>query len=450
MRDPLVVRLSLCLVVVVALTTPSVSAQNPAGVSFTERNLATIPDDLKEPGPFHPGVSRPDHVSLSPGVSGFRFGQELFGSTVVFGAGGDGWSPVVSPDGSRVAYRAKRGKKELVVVGDQAGPPHDSVSLPVFSPDGSTVAYAATEGKRSFVMVGDRSGPDFDNVGRPVFSPDGRVVAYAAAEGKGAFVVLGDARGPEFADVSSPVFSPDGGRVAYVARREGKDAKAFVMVGDKEGPAFDKVGELTFRPDGVVAYTAGVGKAMSLVVGDERHPEFDFVAAPVFGRGTDSVAYAAARKTTSGCKWTIVLGGARQAEYEEVGPPVFAPDGRTLAYAAFSARSAGHGQQYFFVVGGEERRFKLKFGFPETPTPELLPRPFVAYGAADTQRSLVPSPDGTRWAYRADDRRSIVVGEKAGERFDEVGPPMFSPDGRRVGHMARKGRQIWWRVVDAS
>lgn len=67
------------------------------------------------------------------------------------------------------------------------------------------------------------------------------------------------------------------------------------------------------------------------------------------------------------------------------------------------------------------------------------------------------APDGRSVAYAVarGDKRWIVVGEKPfdpaqgrkGEEFDEVGPPVFSPGGTKVAFGARKGRELWWKVM---
>ena len=36
------------------------------------------------------------------------------------------------------------------------------------------------------------------------------------------------------------------------------------------------------------------------------------------------------------------------------------------------------------------------------------------------------------------------------EGFDVVGPPQFSPDGRRVAFSAVKGRELWWKVMEVK
>ena len=34
------------------------------------------------------------------------------------------------------------------------------------------------------------------------------------------------------------------------------------------------------------------------------------------------------------------------------------------------------------------------------------------------------------------------------EPFDEVGPPVFDPDSERIAFGARKGRQVFWKLLE--
>src|SRR5262249_6629811 len=62
---------------------------------------------------------------------------------------------VVSPDSQHVAYGARAGQKQFVVVDGQAGKPYQAlvVGMLRFSPDSRRLAYAAQDGRKSFVVV---------------------------------------------------------------------------------------------------------------------------------------------------------------------------------------------------------------------------------------------------------------------------------------------------------
>jgi len=44
----------------------------------------------------------------------------------------------------------------------------------------------------------------------------------------------------------------------------------------------------------------------------------------------------------------------------------------------------------------------------------------------------------------------VVVGDCIGDAFEQVGDPVFSPDGKKVAHGARKGRELWWKVMEVK
>lgn len=64
------------------------------------------------------------------------------------------------------------------------------------------------------------------------------------------------------------------------------------------------------------------------------------------------------------------------------------------------------------------------------------------------RRTLVASADLSRFAYvaRRPEGSVVVVDGKAGKPYGSVGPIVFSPDGRRYGHLAIE-KDLSWRVV---
>jgi hypothetical protein len=106
---------------------------------------------------------------------------------------------VLSPDGRRYAYHARReGKWFLVVDGEEKAELYELKEAPsfwefeywleaaVFSPDSRSFATRALKEKDKWaVAVDGKPGEEFDFVGRPTFSLDGTRVAYWANLGKG-------------------------------------------------------------------------------------------------------------------------------------------------------------------------------------------------------------------------------------------------------------------------
>ena len=58
-----------------------------------------------------------------------------------------------------------------------------------------------------------------------------------------------------------------------------------------------------------------------------------------------------------------------------------------------------------------------------------------------------PLPQQLAYAKRADGQWRLVVGGTESEPFDEVDKPQFRDDGKMVAFGARKGRELWWKVM---
>jgi Tol biopolymer transport system component len=165
---------------------------------------------------------------------------------------------VFSPDSKNLAYRAKKGKRQAVVLNGEEIALHDGIgenSL-TFSPDGYRFAYAAREGPKWFWVVDGKEDPKYDGFASSIsFSPDSKHYAYTAMirdDGiiKG-FVNFNGVEGFHYDGIGrlDPVFSLDSSYIAYVAvsppfsnnRKDGRShsehcKKAFLVINEKEGP----------------------------------------------------------------------------------------------------------------------------------------------------------------------------------------------------------------------
>ncbi len=254
--------------------------------------------------------------------------------------------PVHSPDGAKVAFRARIGRHWFVLCGDQLSEPFDIVGEPRFRPDGGLVAFTAARDNREFVVVGAERWPAFDHVAGTAFSPDGSKLAFAAVRGgrrtnQGIaggmwFVVVNREAGREFAYIEPPslVFSPDGKTLAYVASKKSLE-KQCVVVGDDVGEEFSTITNLTFDPRDQTpvycAYSYASSKSC-VVIGDISDETFDFVGTPAFDRCSGAVAYAA----LNGGRWFVVAAGKKtELDVDLVATPLtFSSDGRKIAFGA--------------------------------------------------------------------------------------------------------------------
>jgi len=131
--------------------------------------------------------------------------------------------PAITPDGSIVAYGAKRDGRWLLVVAGRESPLAGEPYSVFLSADGRSVGWvdldtAPDGGSKMRVVASGESGRPYRLIGKPVFGPRGSLAAYAADEGERRLVVIGTSEFETPHRVGDPVFSPDGRRVGYGAR----------------------------------------------------------------------------------------------------------------------------------------------------------------------------------------------------------------------------------------
>ena len=178
-------------------------------------------------------------------------------------------NPVVSPDGSSLAYIAGSDRGSYVVRRPMGkGKVHkDKVHASVgprllFSPDGKRLVYRATSKGGEFIVDNGKNGAYYKSVGLPTLSPDGKQLAFKAKGDEGWVLVLnGEEDSEGFA--KRIVFGPQSEQLAWVKR----SGKQYVVLDDEPGPAHSSASSLTFSAGGErLAYVADGGK----VVADAR------------------------------------------------------------------------------------------------------------------------------------------------------------------------------------
>jgi hypothetical protein len=458
--------------VALLLATLSVPVR-PQAVSFEERLLATVPKDLEE------------YTSRR-----FIIGSAIHGLYQLGRA--DRWQPVFSRDGRHVAYLARRDERAVVVVDGKEGPTFDAIYDFVFSADGSRFAYVGRNGKEldasRWTMVTDHQpGPEYDDVGIPVFSPDGARLLHTASrvvDGRTRALVVENGRVVGDYDWAGDIaFSPDGKTIAIASGRiVGDSLRCSMAVGTEVGPEFPWVGLPTWSTDGVhFAYVVRSG-ALQMRVMRDGAGVLDAVSVIAIrfmgGRVVANVGGPLATPARGFVEGTGIFGsrqvaaeGSASAEYDEVGLPAISADEKHLAFGARNMPKGMRNFQAFLVVDGQESKLNrgLTAGVITLPhVPSGIGNFYVTrvgdrhYAGIDRSRlflrfeslfrlavpPLAFSPDAQSIAYT--DWSQIHIGEQKSDRFDWAGPPVFSPDGKKVAFGARKGRELWWKVMEVK
>lgn len=91
---------------------------------------------------------------------------------------------VFSPDASRMAWRARKGRHWHMVCDGKESEPYDMVRRPFFSPDSQKTAYTAVKGDNMCVVVNGEKEKSYKAVGLPWFSSDSAHLAYKALDRK--------------------------------------------------------------------------------------------------------------------------------------------------------------------------------------------------------------------------------------------------------------------------
>jgi hypothetical protein len=268
-----------------------------------------------------------------------------------------------------------------------------------------------------------------------------------------------------FDSVGEVVITRDGNRLAYAVSKAGR---SYVVHAGTEGETFDEIlwGPRFSADDTHFAYIARLGRKACVVVNGRKHPEHDEVGCLIFGSDEGSVAYFA----RDGARFMIEERGKTIPVAHRVLAIAPRSESRVPSYLMLDPDQS----KTFLSVGGQVREtLGLARSLGSSPYSDA-----VAYASRDQGKEFVVFQDkkgeefdevsdpvvnkeGTTVSYWAveRDRLYLICGNGRGEAFDaKLNPrspamtgqgPIFSADGKRVAFGVRKGREVWWKVMEA-
>lgn len=166
------------------------------GIRGEQRILVVNNKETILPGGNIPGapVVRPDGKGAGIIVSsanGFFLYQTVTDSSSKDTVYEEATELAYSNDAGTYTFAARNGTNWFVVVNGVQGPLFDRVVSPIFSPDGRLLIYRARKDGKRFIVIADagngkivRQQPAYEQVFQPVFTADGKSIAYGVKEGQ--------------------------------------------------------------------------------------------------------------------------------------------------------------------------------------------------------------------------------------------------------------------------
>ena len=384
--------------------------------------------------------------------------------------------PVLSPDGSKVAFGSNREGSWNVYVMNIDGTGLTNVSgdaqlpwgfdgYPDWSPDGTKLAFTANttvDGSLDVVVydlptgaLKDVTGGPADDL-RPRWSPGGTRLAYGQADSSGIHVCVVNADGTGLTQLThaagwqfEPTWSPDGTQIAYTTWPN-QTADIFVMNADGSG-AHDVTNTPRAQDTQASWSSAGIafrsnrdgldGVYVMQPDGSQVRrfsAKTEFEGDPSWSRDGGQLVFMSGRDARS----AIVVSAPDESQYRQLtnGPwfdnsPSWSPDGRRLAFERSTSRTVSD----IYVMnakGGAARNLTRGRGLSWAPawSPDGKRIAYVHFEGFG----------GQVWVMNADwsKKRPVTSGGAWNDH------PTWSPDGTRIAYSGRRGGEDDLFVLD--
>lgn len=353
-----------------------------------------------------------------------------------------------TPQGIKLAYKAKEGDNELVIFNDLEGNRYKKpskyddaiVGLPEFSSNGEKIAYLVKKGKKeNFLVVNNKEERKYENYGFPYFSSDSKRLAYKAQKSGKWFMVVNGEEGKRYDKIFGQIFSPDSQNLAYVAIESDKQ---FVVINSKEGRkynyiedpySYSHIGDLNYSPDSkILVYKVQDRKKDKefVVVNEKEGKNYDMIRGFINFNSSNEVYYLADEDE----KNFVVVGEKEEKKYPGVidATELFlSPDGKILAYIVEDIGEEGKDGKQFVVINGREDKKYDKVNLDFGDKISFTPGNKVFYGSVIN-------------ANQEDEMQILVVNNKEIRRsstqiMERIITSIFSPDDKVIFVLAKLG-----------
>jgi hypothetical protein len=166
-------------------------------------------------------------------------------------------------DHSRIAFKAKKGRKEILVIDGKEKLVLDKKSILffIFHPNKKDILYAYRDLKSNKVVLFENNKIKMraDYISSPIFSKDLKKIAYSITKGKSSYIVLNHkVYSKPYSSILDYKFSSDSKHLVFVGL---KGKKACLVIDKKESCKYDAVeffDPIQFSKDGQKVYIGGL------------------------------------------------------------------------------------------------------------------------------------------------------------------------------------------------